>query len=140
MQVHRRGSALGLVAGLCMLAPGAASAQEPIAGQYIVVLKDGTSTTTAVKSRERARSRGGDVEHVYTHVLQGYSAKLDKQALAAVKADPNVDYVEQDRVVGLDTTQTGATWGLDRIDQRGLPLSGTGSPATIRPGRRRWPT
>jgi subtilisin family serine protease len=62
---------------------------------------------------------------VYTHVLQGYSARLDKQALAAVKADPNVDYVEQDRVVGLDTTQTGATWGLDRIDQRGLPLNGT---------------
>jgi subtilisin family serine protease len=125
LKVSRSGLALGLVTSVCAIAPGAANAQEPIPGQYIVVLKDGTSTTTAVKSRERARSHGGDVQHVYSQVLKGYSAKLDNQALAAVKADPNVAYVEQDRVVKLDTTQTGATWGLDRIDQRNLPLNGT---------------
>jgi subtilisin family serine protease len=33
--------------------------------------------------------------------------------------------VEEDGVVTADTTQSGATWGLDRIDQRALPLSGT---------------
>jgi subtilisin family serine protease len=115
--------ALALAAGLCAAAP--AGAQEPIDGQYIVVLKDGTSSSTAVKTRERARSRGGAVEHVYSRVLNGFSAQLNHDALAAVKADPNVAYVEQDRVVRLDTTQTGATWGLDRIDQRNLPLNGT---------------
>ena len=33
--------------------------------------------------------------------------------------------MEADAEVSLEDTQTGATWGLDRIDQRALPLSGT---------------
>ena len=51
-------------------------------------------------------------------MLKGFSAKLDAKALAEVRKDPAVDYVEPDRVITLDATQTNATWGLDRIDQR----------------------
>jgi subtilisin family serine protease len=36
-----------------------------------------------------------------------------------------VDYIEADQIVTIDATQTGATWGLDRIDQTALPLNGT---------------
>ena len=115
---------LAAAVGVLAFAPSGARAAK-IPGQYIIVLKSGTSTTSAVKSRERAHDRGADVQHVFSAVLKGYSAKLDKAALAAVKADPNVDFVEQDQTVSLDTTQTNATWGLDRIDQRPLPLDGT---------------
>ena len=45
--------------------------------------------------------------------------------LAKIKSDPRVAYVEPDGVAHASTTQSGATWGLDRIDQRTLPLNGT---------------
>ena len=39
--------------------------------------------------------------------------------------DARVAYVERDQPVRASTTQVGATWGIDRTDQRALPLSGT---------------
>lgn len=45
--------------------------------------------------------------------------------MEAIRRNPKVAYVEQDAVVTATTTQSGATWGLDRIDQRALPLGGT---------------
>jgi subtilisin family serine protease len=46
-------------------------------------------------------------------------------ALDALRADARVAFVESDATVRANATQTGATWGLDRVDQRALPLSGT---------------
>ena len=51
--------------------------------------------------------------------------EADDAALARLLADPNVAYVEEDGIVSINATQTGATWGIDRVDQRNLPLSGT---------------
>src|SRR5829696_8437088 len=42
-----------------------------------------------------------------------------------MRSMPNVAYIEQDQPVQASTIQTGATWGIDRIDQRDLPLSTT---------------
>ena len=61
----------------------------------------------------------------YDKALKGFAATLTPGALAALQADPDVLYIEQDQVVSIATTQSGATWGIDRIDQRNRPLSGT---------------
>jgi subtilisin family serine protease len=90
---------------------------------YIVVLKPGTSSSAV--AAEHAQQLGLDVGFVYRHALSGYSAVVPDTALADLRADSRVAYVERDATVRASVTQTGATWGIDRIDQRALPLSGT---------------
>jgi aqualysin 1 len=95
------------------------------AGQLgtIVVLKDGTNP--AAVAADHAARYGVDVGFVYRHALKGYSAVVPAASLGALRADARVAYVEADSTVHATTTQTGATWGLDRTDQRALPLNGS---------------
>jgi subtilisin family serine protease len=117
--------ALSLAVALAVLAAlGATSTSAADRSGFIVVLSDSVASPAAI-AQEHAARFGGDVTHVYTHALKGYSATLPASAAAVIATDPRVTSVEPDGVVTADTTQTGATWGLDRIDQRSLPLSGT---------------
>jgi subtilisin family serine protease len=93
---------------------------QPIPDQYIVVFQDGVQD---VETKARGKARGGAVRHVYQSALKGFAARLDPGTVAALRTDPDVAYIEQDQVVTVNATQTGATWGLDRIDQRPLPLN-----------------
>jgi subtilisin family serine protease len=90
---------------------------------YIVVLDP--SANAAAVAADHAQRLGVDVGFVYRHALEGYSAAIPAAALDDVRADTRVAYVERDSVRRVDATQTSATWGIDRIDQRALPLSGT---------------
>jgi hypothetical protein len=78
-----------------------------------------------------ARNRGGSVSHVYRTVLDGFAARLPAAAVDALRRNPRVTGIELDgpvqaiETVGATDVQTGATWGLDRIDQRNRPLDGT---------------
>ena len=96
---------------------------EAIDGAYIVVLDDRVSAARAGDVRGLAKSSGGSVTGRFDTVLQGFSAKLPDRAVEALRKHPQVAYIEADQAVTLDATQSPATWGLDRIDQRNLPLT-----------------
>jgi subtilisin family serine protease len=75
--------------------------------------------------RSVAAIAGVNPRHAYMAALTGFAAGLNQGQLAALQHNPNVDYIEQDAEVQGVATETNATWGLDRIDQRNLPLNGS---------------
>jgi hypothetical protein len=99
-----------------------APAGRAVAGRYLVGLRSGATLNAPV---QRARKRGIGVQRQFSHSMSGYLANLDRTQLAAVRTDPDVAWVEADQVFHATTTQNGADYGLDRLDQRALPLSGS---------------
>jgi subtilisin family serine protease len=72
-----------------------------------------------------AQRHGVAPHHTYTHVLNGFAAALPAAALRGLRADGQVLRIERDGMLHFnETVQRNATWGIDRIDQRALPLSG----------------
>jgi aqualysin 1 len=108
-------------ADVAPLAPVAAGATT-IPDHYIVQVRDDADAASAASA---ATQSGAVVKRVFTTAVDGFAAQLSPKALATVRADPRVTSVERDQVVTATADQPGATWGLDRIDQRGLPLNGT---------------
>jgi subtilisin family serine protease len=96
-----------------------------IPDQYIVVLKDGVAAGgVEALSDELAGAHGGRRGFVYETALKGFSVRLPEAAARALSNDPRVDYVIEDGEVSVSATQRNPpSWGLDRIDQRDLPLN-----------------
>jgi len=132
-----------LAAALLWLAgTGAASAQEvqtperAIPGRYIVVLDDrqvGRADVPQVADA-LARQHGGRLGHVYNRAIRGFAMTVSATGAAALARNPRVRYVEQDSERFIVDTQLGATWGLDRIDQRDRPLDGAYTYTTFAAG------
>jgi len=140
LSLRARGALTGLAALALAVAglPAVAATDDPaplvgmdapgvVQGSYIVILKDDASDAEV---RAAADDAGGTVTHRYTEALNGYAAKLSDDELDDVRDDPAVDHVEPAVVVRrFDTpvhkldNQANPDWGLDRIDQRKLPLN-----------------
>jgi len=64
------------------------------------------------------------LSNVYSNSLVGFAMVADEEVAGKIAEDKYVSYVEQNQVFKIDQ-QTGATWGIDRVDQRDLPLDST---------------
>ncbi|HEX8181009.1 MAG TPA: S8 family serine peptidase, partial [Pyrinomonadaceae bacterium] len=94
-----------------------------LANQYIVVFKESMPQgRVAAFAAQLARTHGGTLGFTYEHALRGFSVELSAAQAAALSQNPQVAYVEEDALIEGASTQPNAPWGLDRIDQRNLPL------------------
>jgi len=105
--------------------------EKKIQNQYIVVLDDsivgerGPYSIASYIADDMASKYGGKLKHVYKDALNGFSLEMTEAQAEALSQDYRVKFVEEDGEVHATTTQNGATWGLDRIDQHDLPLNST---------------
>jgi subtilisin family serine protease len=115
------------VAATIGLASPAAAAQGQILGidapdvvkdSYVVVLKNTPQTAASLSQKY-----GGSVTQTYKAALNGFATNMSEAQARKLAADPAVEYVQANRTLRISGTQPNPpSWGIDRIDQRNLPL------------------
>ncbi len=89
-----------------------------IPGRFIVTLQPGNNPSAV------AADFGITPDFEYRTVMTGFAGAISEAARSGLLRDQRIVRLEQDAVVTKLNTQNNATWGLDRIDQRDLPLDG----------------
>jgi subtilisin family serine protease len=101
-----------------------ADSATALADSYIVVLKDRFSRVDRERrAREVAEGEGAQVSAVYQRAVNGFAVRASEEQARRIAARSDVAYVEQDQEFTL-VNQAVSSWGLDRVDQRNLPLDG----------------
>jgi regulation of enolase protein 1 (concanavalin A-like superfamily) len=98
---------------------------HPVRGHYIVTVRT-TSTDPEAFGLETAALRRGRLRHIYRHAVHGFAIELSPAQAEALVDDPRVEAIEEDGLTyaaALSTQPSPPSWGLDRIDQRRLPLN-----------------
>lgn len=98
---------------------------QVIPDEYIVVLRTPPRGASALLAELQGMAGISSVQllGVYGAALNGFAIKATPAALAALRANANIDFVQPNQVVSAIATQSPTpSWGLDRIDQRNLPL------------------
>lgn len=90
---------------------------DVIPGRYIVRF------SSSVASQVAAKDVSSGVVAMFSNAITGFVADLSPDEVEEISNNPNVVSIEQDRIVAVNDTQASPTWGLDRLDQRTLPLS-----------------
>ena len=96
-----------------------------IKDSYIVVFKDSAANAQGVQAltSNLAKQANAKVDYTYQHAVRGFAGTMSEQAASRLAANPAVAYVEQNGTASLVGTQPNPpSWGLNRIDQRDLPL------------------
>jgi hypothetical protein len=122
-------------AALPLLVTFSASAQAPesntkfykhekaVPNSFIVVLKAGVTGDMVSVSSQLADWYRVRVTRVYYAALRGFAIDGSERSAIALSQDERVQFVEEDSVLSLAATQSNPPWGLDRTDQRALPLN-----------------
>lgn len=101
--------------GISMSAEAAGPKCDAIDGDYIVTFAPGIGVDKEIKA---APGRAISAKFTYKNVLNGFAANLSAEQVCAFQKRPNIQSVELDGIASIETTQLGATWGLDRIDSK----------------------
>jgi subtilisin family serine protease len=109
--------------------------RNAIPNRYIVVLNDNNDMIREFPNnpmgdekvrrftRELSLLYNGQVDRLYDRAVKGFAAAMSREQALALSQDPRVKYVEEDFFIYKDQSQSNAPAGLDRIDQRNLPLN-----------------
>ena len=99
---------------------------DKIPGEYIVVFNDDAINSAESAAIELSAAHLATVGDIWEDALRGAVFRMSERQAIKLAEDPRVRFVEENGLVTGEAFQFNPpSWGLDRIDQRNLPLDNT---------------